>query len=279
MTESVPSDRLLVRLLQTDPVLGDVDGNLQRLGEQVARASSCDLVVTPELATHGYHLGHLDEAPDDLAADDPRLAALGGHGPAVVVGFAERSSHHRYNSAALVTADGVRVQRKLFLPNYRAWEERKHFRPGGRLDVEDVAGTRTATLICNDAWQPPLPWAAAHDGAEVLVVPANSVVSDIGTPTSTAWDVILRHAAVALQSFVVFVNRAGDESGQHFWGGSKVFGPTGDVLGELGEEAGALDVELDLAELRRVRRQWPLLQETRERLIARTVARLGEDER
>lgn len=278
MPESVPTDRLIVRLLQTDPVLGDVDGNLQRLGEQVAQASSCDLVVTPELATHGYHLGDLAEVPE-LTAHDPRLVALGDHGPTVVVGFAERQAHHRYNSAAIVTADSVGVQRKLFLPNYRAWEERKHFRPGDRLDTQHVAGTRMATLICNDAWQPPLPWAAAHDGAEVLLVPANSVVSNIGTPTSAAWDLILRHAAVALQSFVVFVNRAGDESGQHFWGGSKVFGPTGDVLGQLDEEAGALDVELDLTELRRLRRDWPLLQETREGLIARTAARLREDER
>ncbi|GAB3261800.1 nitrilase-related carbon-nitrogen hydrolase [Kineosporia babensis] len=264
-----------IRLLQTDPTLGDVEGNLRHLDELVAQARGRDLVVATELATHGYHLGDLDE-PEQLGADDPRLLALGRHGPTVVAGFAESTRLHRYNSAAIISGDQVRVQRKLFLPNYRAWEERKHFRPGSELECMDVVGTRVATLICNDAWQPPLPWVAAHDGAEVLLVPANSVVSEIGTPTSHAWELLLQHAAVTLQTYVVFVNRSGVESGQRFWGGSRVYGPTGDVIGELGEEPGVLDVDLDLTELRRLRRAWPLLQETRADLMARLVSRLGD---
>lgn len=268
---------LKVRLLQTDPVLGDVEGNLTRLDSLVRAASDRDLVVTPELATHGYHLS---EVPDTkpLPPGDDRLLRLGTYGPAAVVGFAEAFRHHTYNSAALLSDGEVRVQRKMYLPTYRAWEERKHFRPGGTLHCHDLPKTRISMLICNDAWQPVIPWLAAHSGAEVLVVPVNSATSNVGLPTARAWEILLLHAAVALQSYVVFVNRCGEETGRDFWGGSRVIHPSGEVLGQLGTEAGELDCELDLEELRSLRRQWPLLQEPRADLVAREAARLAEEE-
>ena len=267
------SDRLRVGLLQTDPKLGDVDGNLERLDAAVARSADRDVVVAPELASHGYHLGDLTEVTG-LDPADARLATLGGHGPAVVTGFAEAAGHHLHNSAALITADDVGVQRKLYLVDYHVWEEGKFFRPGDRFRCHDIAGTRLAMLVCNDAWQPPLPWLAAHSGAEVLVVVANSIESYAGVSNDRAWEVLLLHAAMATQSFVVFVNRSGRESGQTFWGGSRVVHPSGEVLGRLGPEPGRLDCSLDLAELRALRSEFPLLRESRADLIARESERL-----
>ncbi|MPY80102.1 MAG: amidohydrolase [Actinophytocola sp.] len=272
------ADRLRVRLLQTNPVLGDVDGNLARLDAAVAQSADRDLVVAPELASHGYHVGELA----DLAGLDPAdslLARLGGHGPAVVTGFVESSGHLLHNSAALVTAGGVRVQRKLFPVTYHVWEEGKFFSPGDRLWCHEVAGARLAVLVCNDAWQPPLPWLAAQSGAEVLVVVANSIESDTGVSNHRAWEVLLLHAAMATQSFVVFVNRAGDECGRSFWGGSRVVHPSGEVLGRLGPETDQLDCSLDLAELRALRTRFPLLRESRTDLVARESERLAALER
>lgn len=271
------STKLRVRLLQTDPVLGDVDGNLARLDSLVSSATGCDLVVAPELATHGYHLSEVPEAMP-LQPDDRRLLNLGKHGPVVVAGFAEAFRHHSFNSAALLHDGDARIQRKIYLPTYRGWEERKHFRPGGQLHCHDVLNTRMSMLICNDLWQPPIPWLAAHSGAEVLIVPVNSAATDVGVPTERAWEILLLHAAIVLQSFVVFVNRCGQENQRDFWGGSRVIHPSGEVLGQLGSDPGQLDCVLDLDELRLLRRRWPLLQESRADVIAREAARLAAEE-
>ncbi len=280
---SEPTDRepspttLRVGLLQTSPVLGDVPGNLKWLDSLVDSASGCDLVVAPELATHGYHLS---EVPDAMPLDpnDAALQELGRHGPHVVTGFAEAFRHHSFNSAALVHDGRARVQRKMYLPTYRGWEERKHFRPGGQLHVHDVLSTRLAILICNDLWQPPFPWFAAHSGAEVLVVPVNSAAVDVGVRTERAWEILLLHAAVVLQSFVIFVNRCGEEKDRDFWGGSRVIHPSGEVMAQLGPDPGRIDAVLDLAELRVLRRRWPLLQESRAEVVAREAARLAAEE-
>lgn len=268
---------LRVRLLQTAPELGEIADNLKRLDSLIAAAAGCDLAVAPELATHGYHLSEVPDALP-LQPDSSGLMALGGHGPHVVTGFAEAFRHHSFNSAALLHDGTSRVQRKMYLPTYRGWEERKHFRPGGELHCFDALGTRLSILICNDLWQPPLPWLAAHNGAEVLVVPVNSAATEIGIRTEQAWDILLRHTAVVLQSFVVFVNRCGSENNRDFWGGSRVIHPSGDILGGLAAEPAEIDVDLDLQELRALRRKWPLLQESRADLVTREANRLAVQE-
>ena len=270
-------NKLKVRLLQTAPVLGDVERNLAQLDAMLSSASDCDLVVTPELATHGYHLSEVPHAMP-LDPGDRRLLNLGKHGPTAVVGFAEAFRHYSFNSAALLDDGNAVIQRKLYLPTYRGWEERKHFRPGGKVLCHDVLDTRVSILICNDAWQPVIPWLAAHGGAEVLIIPVNSAVSDVGVPTQRAWEILLMHAAVVLQSYVVFVNRSGQESQRDFWGGSRVIHPSGEVLGQLGSEPGELDCTIDLDELRLLRRQWPLLQESRADLVVREATRLASEE-
>ncbi len=271
-------NRLRVRLLQTAPVLGDVEGNLERLDIQIANAHACDLVVAPELATHGYHLSDVPETMP-LQPDDGRLLGLSKHGPVSVVGFSEAFRHYSFNSAALMRdGETQMIQRKLYLPTYRGWEERKHFRPGGKLNFQNVLGTRVSVLICNDIWQPAIPWLAVHSGVEVLIVPVNSATADIGLPTGRAWEILLLHAAVVLQSYVIFVNRSGQENQRDFWGGSRVIHPTGEVLGRLGHDPGELDCVIDLDELRTLRRRWPLLQESRADLIAKATSQLVDEE-
>jgi predicted amidohydrolase len=266
-----------IALLQNDPVLGEVETNLTKLHEQLRQVRGSDVAVAPELALHGYHLSALREV-DSLALDDPRLLTLGEHHPAVIAGFVERRRHDQSNSAAVIDGRRVRVQRKLFLPTYRSWEEGKHFRAGSRLRHFELRGTRVGVLICNDLWQPPLPWLAVQSGAEVLVVIANSVHSEAAVPVQTAWDLLIRHAAVTLQCYVVFVNRVGTENGAQFWGGSRVVGPGGEELARLGDEPATAQATLDLQALRVLRREWPLLREPRLDLVGREIAALMSDE-
>ncbi len=268
---------LRVALVQTDPVLGEVETNLARLREQLREVAGSDLAVAPELALHGYHLETLADI-DAMAVEDPRLRTLGDQGPVVIAGFVERGRHDQYNSAAVVDAERSQVQRKLFLPTYRSWEERKHFRPGTRLRRFELRAARVGVLICNDLWQPPIPWLAVHGGAEVLVVIANSVQSEAAVPVQTAWDILLKHTAVTLQSYVVFVNRVGIENDTRFWGASRVLGPDGEELTRLADEPDTAEVTLDLQALRALRRRWPLLREARLDLVAREVAALLSEE-
>ncbi|MFH8349009.1 nitrilase-related carbon-nitrogen hydrolase [Streptomyces sp. NPDC018045] len=275
-----------VALAQTDCVLGEVDANLATAREEVGKSAEqgADLVVFPELSLHGYHLGAL---PRDASveAQDPRLRDLSLLGPDVLVGFHEHTSLRAYNTAAYYAGGALlHAHRKLYLPNYLSWEERKHVSPGQSLRAygltKSPSGGRGATLVCNDAWQPVLPWIAVQDGAEVLFVPTNSAASldPEAMDTGSYWDTLLSYTARMLQCWIVFVNRVGNEHGAAFWGGSRVVDPRGTVVAQAPKwETALVTVDIDLSEARRQRRAVPLVAEARLGLIDREVRRLIDE--
>jgi len=275
-----------ITLAQAASVLGDVDANLLRATEIVAHAAGehSDLVVFPELFLTGYALGRVDEDLT-MSADDPRLKALSAVVPHtdVLIGLYEDGlGVHNYNSAAYYDATGlVHTHRKLYLPTYDVFEERKHFSPGQSMRAYDTRHGRMATLICNDAWQPQLAFLAVQDGARVLFIPTNSAQSRFPEryDSRTYWRDISVFYARMFECYVVFVNRVGEEA-EHlrFWGGSHVVDPWGEIVCELPEhEEAFVTTEINLANVRKRRREVPLVREARLGLLAREATRLAEE--
>jgi N-carbamoylputrescine amidase len=200
----------------------------------------------------------------------------------VVAGFPERGAGGKvYNSAAYIDGGLVRhVHRKLYLPTYGGWEERKHFGAGSAMRAFDTRFGRAAILICNDAWQPPLAFVAVQDGAEVMVIPTNSAHGDSRElDVREYWRDITSLYARLFECYVVFVNRVGEERGARFWGGSHVLDPRGELVCECPEDEVAVIVspELDPAAVRERRRRLPLTREARLGLLRRELTRLIDE--
>ena len=147
---------LRVALAQVAPRLGALDANLgmhhDRLRE--ARDAGADLVVFPELGLTGYQLQDL-AAEVAMRLDDRRLATLAGEtrGLSAIVSFVEESGDHRLFIAAALIEDGEirHVHRKLFLPTYGLFDERRFFAPGDLLRaVPSRLGFGVGIGICED---------------------------------------------------------------------------------------------------------------------------------
>jgi len=272
-------------MAQVDSVLGDLSANIDRAAKAIAaaRADGADLLVFPELNLSGYSVG---EVEDDLGmrADDPRLRQLAEEaGPmGLLLGFCEDGAGvHTYNSAAYFEGGRLlHVHRKLYLPTYDIFEERKHFSPGQQMRAFDTGNGRSAILTCNDAWQPQLAFLAVQDGARILLVPTSSAQSRFPQryDSPTYWRDITTFYARMFQVYVVFVNRVGVEGPLHFWGGSHVVDPWGGVVEEAPlDTESVLTVDIDLASVRRRRREVPLVKEARLAMVLREVQRLVEE--
>ncbi len=272
-----------ITLAQVPSTLGEVEANLARAGEIIARAGDegSDLVVFPELYLTGYSLGLVDE---DLSmwADDPRVTGLSTIAPQtdVLVGLYEDGHGvHSYNAAAYVSGGAlVHSHRKLYLPTYDIFEERKHFSPGQSMRAFGTRHGRLATLICNDAWQPQLVFIAVQDGASVLLVPTNSSQSRFPEryDSQTYWRDITIFYGRMFQCYVVFCNRVGTEGPLRFWGGSHIVDPWGRIVCALPDDEAVVTAEIDLANVRKRRREVPLVREARLGLLAREALRLAE---
>jgi predicted amidohydrolase len=273
-------ERLRVALAQVDCALGDLDANLHASAELVrrARAEGADLIVFPELAITGYSVGRVEE-DISMRATDPRLAEVAGAAQDIdcVIGFQESGRLHDYNSVAYFERGELRhVHRKLYLPTYGIWEERKHFTPGDALRAFETRLGQLGMLICGDAWQPAIASLVVQDGARILIVPACS--SRWRTAIEEEWHDINRVYARMLETYLVFVNRVGREEDLVFWGGSHVYDPWGRLVAQavMGEPDLVL-ADLDLAAVRRRRREMPLVKEARLALLSRELERLAAE--
>jgi predicted amidohydrolase len=280
-------ESLRIALAQIAPRLGFLEENLARHREILAevRGAGADLVVFPELGLTGYLLQDL-AAEVAMRLDDPRLDALAAEttGLSAIVSFVEESADHRlFISAALIEDGAVRhVHRKVYLPTYGLFDERRFFAPG---DVIRAAPSRLGVglglAVCEDFWHLAVPQLLALDGAQILVNVSSSpgrdlaAVNEVGLGTATSWRTLMRTYAQLTTSLVVFCNRVGVDESISFWGGSEVIAPSGRPLFSAPfYDEGLFTVDVDLADIRRERIELPLLRDERPDLQARELARV-----
>lgn len=273
MSEPSPADKLSIGLLQTAPVFGQVEENIRRILELRDSLGDMDLVLTPELAVNGFGFdAEADYRP--LTADDARLSAFANRRGAMGIGFAETVGKGHPRNAYLITGrEEHHLQHKIHPVSYAPWNEHLGFEAGDALGTAVIRGARCATVICNDMWHPVIPWLAAQAGAEVLIIPVASIEGDNAAQVQRTWQVILEHAALLLQCYVVFINRCGTDNGAKFWGRSRILGPDGSTLAEAGDAETTLQATLDLTALRALRARTPILAESRHDVVLKTLTR------
>ena len=276
-----------IALAQIAPRLGDLEVNLARHHQLIdeARADGAALVVFPELGLTGYLLQDL-ASEVSMRLDDPRLAELAAatRGLSAVVSFVEESADHRLFIAAALLEDGEirHVHRKLFLPTYGLFDERRFFAAGDLLRaVPSRLGVGIGIGVCEDFWHLSVPQLLALDGAQILINVSSSPGSDlaatneVGLGTATSWRTLMRTYAQLTTSIVVFCNRVGVEESVSFWGGSEVIGPNGQAVfsAPLYDE-GLYSVDISTADIRRARIALPLLRDERPELHIRELRRI-----
>jgi NAD+ synthase (glutamine-hydrolysing) len=276
-----------VALAQIAPQLGQLEANLARHHELLgqARARGADLVVFPELGLTGYLLQDL-AAEVAMRLDDPRLAELAAATTdlSAVVSFVEESADHRLFIAAALIEDGAirHVHRKLFLPTYGLFDERRFFAAGDLLRaVPSRLGAGIGIAVCEDFWHLTVPQLLALDGAQILINVSSSpgrdlaATHEVGLGTATSWRTLMRAYAQLTTSFVIFCNRVGIDESISFWGGSEVIGPTGElVFGAPLWDEGLYTVDIALGDVRRERIGLPLLRDERPELQVRELTRI-----
>ena len=278
---------LRIAVAQIAPRLGIVEDNLARHHALVAeaRAHGAGLAVFPELGLTGYLLQDL-AADVAMRADDPRLLDLAeAAGPmSTVVSFVEESPDHRlFIAAALLEGGTVRhVHRKLFLPTYGLFDERRFYAAGDALrTTPSDLGVGVGLAVCEDFWHMSVPSLLALDGAQVIVNVSASpgrdlaATNEVGLGTATSWRQLLRTYAQLTTSFIVFCNRVGVDETISFWGGSEVVAPTGvPVLSAPLYDEGLFTVDVDLGDVRRERIGLPLLRDERPEVALREMERI-----
>ena len=265
------SSSLRIALAQVNTTVGDLAGNARLVKEGIAEAKrlSADIVAFPELTIPGYPPEDLLLYGPFIAENEARLheAAKAAEGIVAVVGFAEQAGGSSgavpaasmaasglpgllYNSAAVLAGGRVaHVYRKILLPNYGVFDEKRYFTPGRECSVLDLNGVKFGVNVCEDVWFPVGPSEVkCAAGAEVIVT-INGSPYEVDKEDVRIG--LVKGVARRNSAFAAFVNMVGGQDELVFDGGSIVAGPDGELVavGPMFEEA-MLVYDLDIERVR-----------------------------
>jgi NAD+ synthase (glutamine-hydrolysing) len=168
-----------IALSQSNPVLGDLPGNAQKIlrAAEFAHAQGAKLLLTPELSLTGY-------PPEDLLLRDAFIQACSQQLDClaqelakypdlrVVVGHPNRVVQGLQNCASVLYQGRIIASyAKQKLPNHEVFDEVRYFVPGNSACVFEIDGVHLGLIICEDAWHSGPAAQAKHAGADLLLIP------------------------------------------------------------------------------------------------------------
>lgn len=237
-----------VTIGQINSTNGDIQGNVRKVAAAIekAKADGSDLIVFPEVITHGYTSQDWFQDPDIIThALEPLEEIIPlTKGITAIIGTIRPNEdiggRRLYNCAAVVS-DGrlLGLVDKTLLPEYDVFDDPRYFEPnGGARQLYEIDGKRVGVVVCEDFWNDKTFWKERlykNDPVdEVIDLGAELIVAINASPYNKG-KIKLRcemvsHRAKLRQVPIVFVNLIGGNDGVIFDGASLVADEEGDII-------------------------------------------------
>ncbi len=258
-----------IAAVQLEITLGRPESNISRARGLLAEAKQqgAEIVVLPELWTTGYDLERAAELAINLTSDN-EISKLAREFDVYLCGSViEKSSGKFFNAFTIYSPSGelLAVYRKLHL--FAPLREPEFLSAGDEPVAIELPWGKSGLAICYDLRFPELFRSYAVAGAQLILVCA-----EWPHPRLEHWRTLLRARAIENQAYVVACNAVGRANETVFFGHSMIINPWGEVLAEADEVETIVSAELDLAEVDRIRTQFPVLSDLRDELFSHKKA-------
>lgn len=209
-----------------------------RARTSAAADTGAELIVLPEGTVPAYVIGSEPVEPElleDAAHDLIAIAATSG--ATIVCGSGRYEDGHYYNSAAVVTGEGIIGSAdKFFLWHF----DRRWFTAGERLEPVVTPVGRLGVMVCADGRIPTIASTLVDRGAEILVVPTAWVSSgrDPAVLENVQADLMINVRAFENGVPLVAANKVGVEAGSVVYcGKSAIVAADGSFVARADQES------------------------------------------
>mgnify|MGYP002024483651 FL=1 len=223
---------LRIAMAQINPVVGDIQGNADKIKNYIKQAQNenVDVITFPELALTGY-------PPEDLLFKTHFIDEIKKHlqevtkftqGITAIIGFA-REENGLLNSAAVVHDKKIiNYYDKKILPNYGVFDEKRYFISGDNNPVYLIDGITVGINICEDIWFEDGPTQdQASLGAQLIL---NINGSPFDTEKRYIRENMLKERALHNNLYISYTNMVGGQDELVFDGGSVILNPAGEII-------------------------------------------------
>jgi NAD+ synthase (glutamine-hydrolysing) len=222
-----------ISLAQMNARVGDYEYNYNKIIDFVEKAikEKSDIVLFPELTLNGY-------PPEDLILKTQflreskeytkKIMEYSRDKNIVIIFGAIDWDIESYNSAYVIyKGEKVLDYRKMFLPNYSVFDEKRYFTNGNEVEIFQIYDIKLGVNICEDIWVPNGPaLALAQNGVNVIL---NLSASPYHKNKNISKLEMLKTRASELSSWLIYTNHVGGQDEVVFDGGSVVINPYGEV--------------------------------------------------
>ena len=225
---------LRVAIAQVNSTVGDLSGNATKIIRYIeeAKGYGIDIICFPELALCGYPPEDLLLKPkfisDNVNALKNLVKTIPGNVVAVV-GFVDGRFKQTYNAAAVIYNRQIKgVYRKIFLPNYGVFDEKRYFDSGDKSLVFGLGDFIFGVNICEDIWQAEGPTKLQAEAGAKLILNINA--SPYYAAKSKERQRVITNQAKRNGVFVVYANLVGGQDELVFDGQSMMVDNQGKIL-------------------------------------------------
>lgn len=237
-----------VTIGQINSTNGDIAGNVKKIVAAIEKAKSdgSDLIVFPEVITHGYTSQDWFQDPDIIqhALDPLKEIIPATEGITAIVGTIrpneDNDGRRLYNCAAVIR-DGelLGFADKTLLPEYDVFDDPRYFEPNhAERRLFEIDGVKLGVVVCEDFWNDKTFWKDRlydHDPADEVIEMGADIVVSINASPYNKGKIRLRcdmvaHRAKAQDVPIVFVNLIGANDGIVFDGASLIADQQGDII-------------------------------------------------
>ena len=242
---------LRLALAQVNGLVGGFKANAEKIKSVCAkvRKMGADVVLFPELMVTGY-------PPEDLLLKEKfiedcqktlKKIASTTHGLTAVVGYAEKEAGKLYNSAALICdRKHIATARKMLLPNYGVFDEKRYFAEGEEPLRFSLKGAQIGLSICEDIWEESGPGKSLSKHIDLLL--------NISSSPYHKWNDQVRRQTIIKRAYsykcpIAYVNLVGGQDELVFDGHSLVVDSDGGIIAQANsfeEEVLFIDITLPL---------------------------------
>jgi len=150
-----------VSILQMNPIVGDIEGNFNKIVEGYKKAcdENSEVVITPELSLIGY-------PPKDIMykrffikkVEEKEIELINltkGNNTILIFGSINFSeNYYTYKNILVLAKNGIKklVHNKFLLPDYDIFDEKRYYTPGNEVDIVEIKGKRIGLTVCEDIW-------------------------------------------------------------------------------------------------------------------------------
>lgn len=232
--------------------IGNFDANANKIIEQIqlAKSSSAELIVFPELSLCGYPPLDFLESNHFIDECIKSIAHIAIHcdGIAAIIGAPainkNETGKRLYNAAYFIENKRVaKIIKKTLLPNYDVFDEYRYFEPNNIFEIIEFKGHKIALTICEDLWDEqdetftPLNHAKMYTISpmqELMKLHPDCIINIAASPFSFIQNQtrikVLQRNAVKYNLPLLYVNHCGAQTELVFDGGSTLINKNGKVI-------------------------------------------------